>query len=65
MDYGFTTSPTGFAAALAEADIPTSVKAALRATWDANDHSGATYEVSAATGETWTVARVAQVKQED
>lgn len=63
MDYGFSTAPADFAAALAAADIPPLVKTAVQATWGANDHSGANYEIAAATGTTWTVVRIAQVNK--
>jgi hypothetical protein len=62
MDYGFTTAPADFASALQAADIPAPTKAAIQAVWDATATSDPSYEVSAATGDLWTVIRVAAIR---
>lgn len=68
MDYGFTTSPSEFAANLAAAasrqSIGGTVAAAVQAAWDATVQTDPSYEVSAATGDLWTVVRVAAVRTE-
>lgn len=68
MDYDFTTSPAEFAANLAAAatqqSIGGTVASAIQAAWDATVQTDPSYQVSAATGELWTVVRVAAVRTE-
>lgn len=64
MDYGFTTAPADFSAALEAADIPAPVKAAIQAVWAATATTDPQYQVSAATGPLWTVVRVAAFREE-
>lgn len=64
MDYGFTTVPTDFTAALTAADIPAPVKAAIQAAWDATTTTDPNYEINAATGDLWTVIRIAAVRSD-
>lgn len=64
MDYGFTTAPAEFTAALEALDAPTEVKAAVTAAWAATAQTDPSYEVVAATGDLWTVVRIAAVRGE-
>lgn len=63
MDYGFSTAPADFDAALAALDAPADVKAAIGAVWEATAQTDPSYEISAATGDLWTVVRVAAVRK--
>lgn len=64
MDYGFSTAPADFAAALADLDAPAEVKSAIEAVWAATVQTDPVYEVLAATGDLWSVVRVAAVRQQ-
>lgn len=61
MDYTFSITPAMFTADLAAQSIPAVVKAAIQAGWAATDQSKPTYEINAATGDYWTVVRIAAV----
>jgi hypothetical protein len=63
MDYTFSTTPATFTADLAAAAtarrIPALVQTAIEAGWAATDQSKPTYQIDAATGDFWTVVRIA------
>lgn len=65
MDYTFATTPATFAADLAAAStaqsIPVAIRTAIESGWAATDQTKPTYQIDAATGDFWTVVRVAAV----
>jgi hypothetical protein len=65
MDYTFSTTPATFAAdlatAVADQHIPDPVQTAIKSGWAATDQTKPTYQIDAATGDFWTVVRVAAV----
>jgi hypothetical protein len=63
MDHDFSTTPDTFAADLEAQDIPAAVKTAITAAWGATNQTAPTYQVNAATGDFWTVIRIAAVLQ--
>lgn len=63
MDYSFLTTPASFQSDLAAATMPPTVRDAIAAAWAATIQTDPTYRVFAATGDLWTVIRIAAERE--
>ena len=64
MDYAFTTAPADFQVSLVGSDVPLQLHGAVSSVWAVTAQTDPSYEVCVATGDLWTVVRIAAVRQE-